>query len=224
MIRVSRVHAPVALAVLGLAMVPTLYALLVAGRHDSCADPTAMAGVGSALAWQDLEDRRASSDSATIQWTHGADSELGVTRRFTVVRSFDAVRLYIRPPRFLLPNFETEIQTLDWLETGSERIPVHRLYDGSGGVPHLLSYVFVYGGEPVQRPLFAQLRSSLSQLLGGTRPLTLLMVATQGLDSDAAVAQANAWLDETWRYYRAACLGNGAGPVSDAATGRGAGS
>ena len=68
-------------------------------------------------------------------------------------------------------------------------------------------YMFAYGQEPVVHPLSAQMRSAIPQIFGGTRPLTLFLVAGEvpRLRMKAMQQRGHAWLVAAWRHYQKAC-------------------
>ena len=71
----------------------------------------------------------------------------------------------------------------------------------------MASYLFVYGGKPVEHPLVAQLGGVVDQVWHGTWPLSLLIVAGPVDPSKREVAgeQARRWLVDAYSHYRAAC-------------------
>jgi hypothetical protein len=72
----------------------------------------------------------------------------------------------------------------------------------------MASYLFVYRNQPVEHPLLAQLASAPAQILGGSRPLALLIVAG-AVPPDRrpeARERAQRWLVAAWRHYADSCL------------------
>ena len=75
------------------------------------------------------------------------------------------------------------------------------------------AYLFIYGSEPVESPYLMQLRTVVSQLFRGGRPLTLIAVTgnVRGDRFGVADRAATDWIARAWEHYEAVCSPDGEG-------------
>ena len=145
-----------------------------------------------------------------LQYSVGnIEGEKGVRAplHFAIVRSFDPTELTNRPARFVIPKLEVQSRELRWVQRDGQRLPVHRVVEGTSRYETFVSYYFVYQGRPVKSPTLAVMASGLGRLWGGARPLTLVAVGGRASKRhiEATRQRAEEWLFATWDHYRAVC-------------------
>lgn len=210
MIRLSDRYAWPLAALLSVALVPVAWHAGDRRQPETCAgtghrlDPFGLPGAGS------VRERGEQLGRHVVQWTEGRVSPRGPTAprlEFTVLRSFDPARLYVRPANFVSGAMEPERHELEWLATDGEPLPIHWISDETRRRVQLAGYLFVYEGRPVARPWLAQLTSAVAQIRSGTQPMTLLLVhgEVEPVQVEDAREAARAWLAAAWRHHEAAC-------------------
>ncbi|MGA7462514.1 MAG: hypothetical protein WBW69_19930 [Candidatus Korobacteraceae bacterium] len=176
---------------------------------DDCKTPLALvqepAHPSDAGAKRDafMRDRFQSS-----QWQEGSFSKDGLQFDFSIVRSYDAKRLYHRPENSLVEHSAiVDRRDLVWVEADSDAMPIHRAYYGDTDPAILVSYVLVYRSVPVASPYSAQLRAAPVEVFSGRRPMTLFLIQGHGSPSRLQEMEKveREWLLSSWEKYRSAC-------------------
>ncbi|MDJ0868229.1 MAG: hypothetical protein QNK03_19135 [Myxococcota bacterium] len=206
MIPISRRFYWLVIVLLAAASVPVVTHGIGRYRNEDCADPEAFRDALRIEGTLSAEQRAISSRSTRVQWTSGEVEGHG-RPTFQIVRSFRARWLSERPSSLVEPQIEAERQNVDEIEVDGRTLPIRMVYDETGARKRLVAFLFVYAGEPVARPLVAQLRSGFSQLLHGTRPLTLFLISggTAPWNLPKLEERARDWLAAAWRHYEATC-------------------
>jgi len=193
-----------------LALIPVVVHSYIRVQVDDCGNPSALLpqfdpayGPSSKRdAW--MRDRFQSS-----QWQEGSFSQDGLRLDFSIVRSYDAKRLYHRPENSLVEEQAVvERRVIEWVQDGSGSLPIHRAYYGDTDPAIAVAYLLVYRSAPVASPYWPQLRAAPAEVVTGSRPMTLFLVQARG--SPARLPEMEKiereWLLSSWRNYRSACL------------------
>jgi hypothetical protein len=203
----------VLLVLLGIALVPVAVHSYRGVQADECQDAAALHDVSRIEGSRPGEDRRSRRKPHRIQSSTGhVDSGVSgiAPLEFHVVRSFDPRRIYVHPHAMLERRFEPDDSQIEWLVDGGERIPVRRLEasDPLRGSLRRAFLLYVYDGRPVEDPFLAQLRGAVPQVLGGTRPLTLFLIAGDATPDQIGRVEdrARQWLSSAWRFYERTCI------------------
>lgn len=118
----------------------------------------------------------------TDDWTQRSYYAGAVT--LTIVRSFDAKRLYHHPELAVAYPDEYAAPTIRRLPSQPD-VPVYVLSGQSGSRDTRSMYALVYGGRYVDNPIAFQLRSSAELLVSRRKPMTLIFVRETGIrDTD----------------------------------------
>lgn len=210
MIEISHRFAP-ALLLLGFAaLAPVALHHFRPIETETCRDPGALLSTYRIEGGTAGTERYENDRGDKIQWTEG---ELPRLRprieplHFAVLRSFRPTEIYLRPAGFVVPRFEAERRTIEWIRVGDEELPIHfergRRIDGAGFV----AYLYLYEGKPVLHPFRAQLRGALGQIVNGARPLTMFIAGgtVPGRRIPDFEDQAKDWLASAWHYYAEVC-------------------
>lgn len=177
-------------------------------RHDDCAHPEVLR-VLSIDGSQPVPIERALS-AEIVQWSEGT-VPLGERPeppfRYAIVRSLDPGRVLNRPYGPVLDDFDASSQGQAWRERDGTRLPMHWVEGRAPKRSSFASYVYVYDGEPVARPLLAILLSAPVRLLRGAQPLTLMVIGGEVAESrlETTRAAAEDWLFAAWSHYREVC-------------------
>ena len=210
MIAPSTRHAPLLLALVVLLLIPVLRTRAEDRRHDDCARPEARVDLRRVPGTGAVAERWEKYGPEVPQWTEadllGNDEALKL--RAALIRSFRPADLYTRPPHVLLGKLEAGAREVEEVEVDGETLPIQTLQDSTAGRNALASYLFVYGNEPVEHPVVAQLASAPAQVWSGRRPVTPAIVAREVARGGRPQARERAqrWLISAWRFYREACL------------------
>ncbi len=211
MIRLSKRYQPHLAILLGMALVPVAVHSYVQVRSDDCAHPERLLGVASASTPDPERDAWVGGRfDADAWWSGQLEPERdGMSLEYTVIRSYNAKRLYHRADdRLLAPTAEARV--VEWLDVDGTRIPIHRsfykqsLADGS---QYLTAYLLMHEGEAVANGYLAQLKHAPAQLIRGSRLMTLFMVSGEArLQMIGAAEQvAHEWLQSAWENYLLSC-------------------
>jgi hypothetical protein len=123
---------------------------------------------------------------ATDDWIQR--SYYGGAVTLTMVRSFDAKRLYHHPELAVAYPDDYAPATVSRLPQKPE-IPVHIL-SGQNASQNIRSlYALLYDGRYVDNPIAFQLRTSIELLVSRRKPMTLLFVREAGIQNTDPVAQ-----------------------------------
>jgi hypothetical protein len=159
-------------------------------------DGRSAADVPMALADRVARDPDRTRDPAWIRSTYG--SEDWIEREYVrpgeapvtlfVARTYDLKKVYHHPELGVLRGNDFERTHVERLGPAATPVFVLRPQTGQG----LALYALLYEGEPVESPMLVQVRSVVTSLVGGRRPMTLVMVhdarqpTTQSLDGTPA--------------------------------------
>lgn len=182
--------------------------------QDDCANPDLLRQpdrFDSLVAFE--EDGERQSEAIPL-WTRGfIKLERDPSPRFEVVvmRSREPIRLYLQPDGLNPMPSEPDKGSFEWVESGSDKFPIHFLYTQSKNTATwrtaFTAYMFVYDNRPTAHPFMAQLASAVPDLMKGRRPLTLLMVkgaiSTNYLEEAEELART--WLIDSWKRYQEVC-------------------
>jgi len=205
-IALSTRFAGAAIALLAATAVPVCYHALAAPTHDDCANPQAFFGA----------TRIGGADMTPLgRWMRvfeGGEGRLAATPEYSVdvrvVRTFQPSLMNVSPMRF---GFDETLHlhpaAIRWLDAGDVVLPVHWIFFEGPEFTRIEAYAFVRGGAPVSSPFRSGLALALPQLVGGTRPVTVLIAsgaATPG-GRAAFTRAAERWFVSAWRQFEAAC-------------------
>jgi hypothetical protein len=203
---ISPRFAGAAIALLVAAAVPVWFHAVTVPTYDDCANPEAFFGaarIGGAD-MVTLEGLMTEVEGAEGQLRGGSQYRLAVR----VVRSFSPSLLYASPIRF---GFDSMLYLhpgeARWLEAGDDVLPVHwNSYEGQR-TTRIEAHSFFHGGVPVWHPPRPGLALALRQLVGGTRPVTVLIVSGVASrdDGPAFSRAAERWLVSAWQQLEATC-------------------
>ena len=174
--------------------------------------PTALIPPSDHLTASDRMRRIMNGGFRASQWrsgvTQSAESDIAI--HYSMVRSYDAKRLYYRPELKLVRADPTS-RVVEILEVDGQSLPIHRpLYPDSimRGVKPIVGYILVYAGRPVDSPYATQLLAAPGQVLTGRVPMTLFLAHATAMESseEAAVGAVRDWLASTWRRHQQICV------------------
>ena len=202
------------LAMLSLTLVLVLSHALHPRYVDDCANPEALLATAMIERYRtpraEWKEHWARHRPDRVQWSE-ATVPFGENGKnplhLLIIRSFRAASLSRRPIGLLPDLFQPEHRNSSHVERGSTRLPIHRVYDDTRAFTHIAAYFFVYAGRPVNNPFLAQLRSAATQIVRGTRPLTLLLAegSSPSGQLEALEERLEEWLIAAWDYYRSVC-------------------
>jgi hypothetical protein len=203
---ISARFAGAAIALLVTAAVPVLFHAVTAPTYDDCANPEAFFGAAR-IGGADMV-----ALGGLLNKFEGAEGQLRSGSRYhlavRVVRTFSPSPLYASPIMF---GFDTALYLhpaeARWLEAGDDVLPVHWNSYEVQRTARIEAYSFVQGGVPVWNPLQSGLALALPQLVGGTRPVTVLIVSGVGSRDElpALSRAAERWFVSAWQQFEAAC-------------------
>jgi hypothetical protein len=141
------------------------------------------------------------------QWDEGSFVRDGLRFDFSMIRSYDAKRLYHRPETSLVEHAFVKSRGIEWVQADSGALPIHRAYYGATNPAIMVAYLLVYRSSPVASPYWPQLRAAPIELLSGRRPMTLFLIQARG-SPDSVIEMEKVereWLLSSWEKYRFAC-------------------
>jgi hypothetical protein len=190
-----------------LALIPVVVHSYIQVQVDDCKAPSAFVPAsapasdtgGSRDAWM-----RKHFESS--QWHEGNLSRDGLNFDFSIIRSYDAKRLYHRPETSLEQAI-VERRGIEWVQADSGVLPIHRAYYGNTDPAILVAYLLVYRSSPVASPYWPQLLAAPVQLFSGRRPMTLFLIRARGSPGSLREMEKveREWLLSSWERYRSAC-------------------
>jgi hypothetical protein len=196
-------------ACLLLALIPVVMHSYIQVEIDDCKSPWAFLPE-SAQAFDSGGNRDAWMRQFfhSSQWQEGSFFKDGLRFDFSIIRSYDAKLLYHRPETSLVEHAVVERRGIEWVQTASGVLPVHRAFYGNTDPAILASYFLVYHSSPVASPYLAQLQAAPVELFSGRRPMTLFFVQAQGAPGSLGEIEKGerVWLISTWEKHRSACL------------------
>jgi len=191
------------------ALIPVVLHSYFHVKIDDCKAPSALiSGPASASDNGGKRDAFMRDRFESSQWQEGSFSKDGLQFNFSVVRSYDAKRLYHRPENsFVEHSAIVDRRDLEWVEGNSGKLPIHRAYYGDTDPAILVSYILVYHSSPVASPYSAQLRAAPVELISGPRPMTLFLIQAHGSPTSLQEMEKleREWLLASWEKYRSAC-------------------
>jgi len=208
MTRLSLRYVRLLSACLLLALIPVVVHSYLQVKIDDCRDPRAFvpepAQAPASSASRDTWMRQQFQSS---QWQEGSFSRDGLRFDFSIIRSYDAKRLYHRPETSLVEHAIVVRRGIEWLRTDSQALPIHRAYYGDMDPAILLAYLLLYRSSPVASPYWAQLRAAPVELFSGSRPMTLVLIQARGSPARLQEMEkvGREWLLSSWEKYRSAC-------------------
>ncbi len=208
MTRLSRRYVCPLSACLLLALIPVVVHSYFQAEIDDCRAPQALMpesaqashSAGSRDAWM----RKLFQSS---QWQEGSFVRDGLHFDFSIIRSYDAKRLYHRPETSLVEHAIVERRGIEWVRADSGALPIHRAYYGDRDPAILVAYLLVYRSSPVASPYWPQLRAAPVQIFTGRRPMTLFFIQARGQPGSLQEVEKveREWLLSSWETYRSAC-------------------
>jgi len=141
------------------------------------------------------------------QWEEGSFVRDGMRFDFSIIRSYDAKRLYHRPETSLVERAIVERRGIEWVRADSGALPIHRAYYSETDPAIVAAYLLVYRSSPVASPYWAHLRAAPVELLSGRRPMTLFFIQARGSPGSLREVEKaeREWLLSSWEKYRSAC-------------------
>jgi len=141
------------------------------------------------------------------QWHEGSFVKDGQRFDFSILRSYDAKRLYHRPENYFVDRAFVRERGIEWVATDSGAVPIHRVYYDDPSAAVLLAYLLVYRSSPVANPYWAQLRAAPVELFSGRTPMTLFLIQARGTSGSLPVMEnvGREWLLSSLGNYRSAC-------------------
>jgi hypothetical protein len=142
------------------------------------------------------------------QWHEGSFFSEGQRFDFSIIRSYDAKRLYHRPENSLVEHaFVVQSREIEWVRADFGPLPIHRAYYGDTDPAVLVAYLLVYRSSPVASPYWPQLRAAPVELFTGRRPMTLFLIQAHGSPRSIRKMEEveREWLLSSWEEYRSAC-------------------
>ena len=196
------------LVLLTLALVPVARAVLAPNRVDDCADKNILLEADRIDPNSTVEEvrtgsRRSYLATGRIQPTHRRQAPL----EYTITRAHGLPRRFLHPSRPI--SLEPDRHELVWLEVDGDRLPVHMAYQTIDRGTHFAAYFFAYENTPVTGAFWTRARMALSDMVHGTKPLTLVSVTGSAgqLYLERTEERAREWLAAAWKHHRAACAG-----------------
>jgi len=143
------------------------------------------------------------------QWHEESFDRDGLRFDVSIIRSYDAKRLYHRPESSLLERTSVvESRGIEWVSADSGVLPIHRVYYGKTNPAVLVAYLLVYRSSPVANPYLAQLRAAPVELFSGRYPMTLFFIQAHGSPESLGKMEivVREWLISAWNNYRCVCI------------------
>ncbi|MGH0038529.1 MAG: hypothetical protein ACQGVK_26130 [Myxococcota bacterium] len=188
------------------------YQAEVAPRHvDRCADvtraldPTAIdprSIPGSDDEWRPVVEGRGVR-KGTIPAEEKGELEMG----FLVQRTWGLPTQLLNPAKAIPGRLEADRIRLRPVEVGGREIPVHFADQTARNMVHFAMYTYAYDGRAVESAFGTRFGSIFDELLNGSRPITVLAVATrvEQFRQAKGEAQAEEWIRKAWTNYQRAC-------------------
>ncbi len=195
-------------ACLLLALIPVVVHSYLHAEIDDCKAPWALAPQSAQAS--DSGGRRDAmmrERFESFQAQEGSFLRNGLRFDFSIIRSYDAKRLYHRPETSLVEHAIVERREIEWVPEASGALPIHRVYYGDTDPAILVAYLLVYHSSPVASPYWPQLRAAPIELFGGRRPMTLFLIQARGSPGSLQDVEKveRDWLLSSWEKYRSAC-------------------
>lgn len=209
MTRLSRRYVVPLAACLLLALIPVVVHSYFHTEIDDCKAPGAfLPESAQALHAGGSRDAFMRERFQSPQWDEGSFTKDGMRFDFSIVRSYDAKRLYHRPENTLVEHsLVVSRRAIEWAQADSGAVPIHRAYYGNTAPAIAVAYLLVYRSSPVASPYWPQLRAAPVELFTGRRPMTLFFIQARGWPSSTQEMETveREWLLSAWEKCRSAC-------------------
>lgn len=142
------------------------------------------------------------------QWHEESFVKDGLRFDVSIIRSYDAKRLYHFPENSLVEHtLFVEGRRVDWAPGDSSPLPIHRAYYNNTNPAVMVAYLLVYRSSPVASPYWAQLRAAPVELFSGRDPMTLFFIKARGTPGRLPEMETigREWLRSAWANYRSVC-------------------
>jgi hypothetical protein len=216
-IALSARHARWLVLLLGAALLPVLLEEVRPRRYDDCRHPDmltlTLAIPGSKPTRSAARRTPAEPDGEAARgdftlWTQGEienPEDARNTLRFWMIRSFDPGAV---SPRGVLDGaFDPESHEVRDVATEVGVLPVHVAIDRTRSPSRVVTWAWVYDGQPTAEIFPALLRAAPRRLLNGSVPVTLFLVdgAAHAPHTGAVDAAAMQWITEAWSHMARYC-------------------
>jgi len=175
---ISHRFAPITVALLALALIPTVIhsyrGLTIDDGLRVSAIPEVLAGARSAPT--DRRARWVESNLAATDWIERNYRVGDDNIRLFAAQSFDPKRLYHHPELAVLRGYEA-VPSGRAVLPGREDVPVHLLRMRRGRDQGVGAYALHYDGTYVEKPLLFQIRTAGDLLFSGRKAMTLILTA-----------------------------------------------
>lgn len=195
-------------ACLLLVLIPVVVHSYLQIEIDDCKAPTAFVPKSAQASHSGgSRDARMRERFQSSQWDEGSFVKDGTRFDFTIIRSYDAKRLYHRPETSLVEHGNVKRREIEWVRTDSGALPIHRAYYDDTDPAILVAYLLVYRSSPVASPYWPQLRAAPVELFTGRRPMTLFLIQAHGSPGSLREMEKveREWLLSSWEKYGSAC-------------------
>ena len=195
-------------ACLLLALIPVVVHSYIQVDVDDCKAPSALVLEPVHASDSDgSRDARIREQLQSSQLYEGSFVRDGLRFDFSIIRSYDAKRLYHRPETSLVEHAVVDRRGMEWAQADSGALPIHRAYYGDTDSAIMVAYLLVYRSSPVANPYWAQLRAAPVEIFTGRRPMTLFFIQARGSPGSLRETEkvGREWLLSSWEKYRAAC-------------------
>jgi hypothetical protein len=210
MMRLSRQYVAPLSGCLLVALVPVVVHSYLRVEKSDCRNPEALLSVSSPAS--DAARKRDSwmrERFESAQWHEESFVRDGLRFDVTMIRSYDAKRLYHRPENSLVArSLLVEKRGIEWAPAASGPLPIHRAYYSNPESDVLVGYLLVYRSSPVASPYVAQMQAAPVELFAGRYPMTLFFIQGRGSPGSLGKMESIArdWLVSAWAKYRSTCM------------------
>jgi hypothetical protein len=189
---------------------PVLAVDLWPRRRDDCRNPDLLFVTSLIEGSKPLGESKRAFSRDVVQWSKGElvrASPLDPPIRFQIVRSFDTRALYTTPTYLVEGTLDAELHEVEHVRTAAGPLPIHVAIDHTRSPSRFAAWAFVFDGRAVESPFLTILASAPRQLIGGSLPLTVLIVDGISLRHDVASATdtAKRWLASAWVQIATVC-------------------
>jgi len=208
-IPLSRRYLPHISIALLLTLIPVAVHSYVKLKDDDCVRPSELFSACDFEGDRESTGRRLKGMFGDVDWCGGTlpGRDGGPALDYWILRSYDPKKVYHLPEIGFVRGAAPSARGTEWLQVGSEKVPVHRSYYPRTDVDVFVAYMLIYDSEPIGNPYIAQLLSFPRQLIRGTAPMNLFFVSGRGPAGTLTVMEQTGipWLLESLRRYRLLC-------------------
>ena len=208
MIRLSLRYVRPLSACLLLALIPVVVHSYLQIEIDDCKVPRALVPESAQASHSGgSRDALMRQRFQSSQWDEGSFFRDGLRFDFSIIRSYDAKRLYHRPETSLVEHEVVERRGIEWVPADSGALPIHRAYYDDTDPAIVVAYLLVYRSSPVASPYWPHLRAAPVELVSGRRPMTLFFIQARGSPGRLREMEKveREWLPSSWEKYGSAC-------------------